>query len=126
MSEFYHLNPKLIMRYQPFLAKQRERLAEDSHYDGWVFGQYVSASIGASFSRHKYPKKPLYEMSIEPDEPDVAPLTDADRFMMWAVAFNAEHKDLPIKKDLTIIDASDSDIKEVDISNQDSNVLSDD
>ena len=119
MAEFYSLNPKLIMRYQPFLAKRREKLAEDIHFDGWVSGQYISAAISANFSKHKYPRKPFYEMDlgIDEQEPEAKPLTDADRFMMFALTFNADHKNLPAKKELPVIDAEASEIKEIDSNN---------
>ena len=120
MSEFYSLNPALIVRYQPFLAKRREKLAEDTHFDGWVFGQYVAASISANFSKHKYPKKPYFEMTIEDpgqEEEESRPLTDADRFMMFALQFNADHKQLP-----KVIDAKDSEVREIESSDDESNV----
>lgn len=124
MYDFYGLNPKLLMRYQPFLAKRREKLAEDTHFDGWVFGQYFSSAISANFSKHKYPRKPFYEMEldIEEQEQEVKPLTDADRFMMYALTFNADHKNLPAKKELPVIDADASEVREINSSDKDSNV----
>lgn len=97
MQEFYSLNPKLIMRYQPFMAKRIEKMREDTHFDGWVFGQYIASSIGANFSKKaKYPSQPYYtmDMSDTDDDSEAYVLTDVDRFKMFALAFNAEHRDL--------------------------------
>lgn len=95
MHEFYAMNPKMIMRYQPFMSKRLEKMQEDTHFDGWVFGQYIAASIGASFSkRSKYPKKPYYMMQTEDEGTEAHVLTDAERFSMFAMSFNAEHKNL--------------------------------
>ncbi len=100
MEEFYSLNPKLIMRYQPFLAKRREKLAEDAHFDGWVFGQYFASAISANFSkRHKYPNHPFYSMNmegVEEESEEARPMTDAERFQAWAISFNATHKSLDV------------------------------
>lgn len=106
--EFYGLNPKLILRYQPYLAKIREKQAEDAHFDGWVHGQYVGAAIGANFSkRAKYPHEPFYQMVIEDDsEEERYVMTDADRFEAWALTFNAGHKNL---------DVVDGNAKEIDV-----------
>ena len=92
------MNPKLILRYQPYLAKLREKQAEDVHFDGWIHGQYVGAAIGANFSkRAKYPREPFYQMAIEGEsEEDGYVMTDADRFEAWALAFNAGHKNLSV------------------------------
>ena len=95
MAEFYSLNPKLVMRYQPFMSKQLEKRQEDFHLGGWVFGQYFASAIGANFSkRAKYPKEPYYMMKMYDDEDEVHVLTDAERFAMFAATFNADHKHL--------------------------------
>lgn len=100
MEEFYSLNPKLILRYQPFLAKRREKLAEDTHFDGWVFGQYFASAIGANFSkRHKYPNHPYFSMNmggVNEESEEARPMTDAERFQIWAIAYNASRKDLDV------------------------------
>lgn len=112
MCEFYRLNPKLIMRYQPFMSKRIEKTREDSHFDGWVFGQYIAASISANFNkRAKYPKKPYFMMQMEEEETEVHVLTDAERFAMFAMTFNADHKNL---KPPSIIDGE---AREIDSSN---------
>ena len=108
MMEFYSLNPKLIMRYQPFMAKRVEKTREDTHFDGWVYGQYIASSIGASFSKKaKYPSQPYYTMEMEDeDDAEVYVLSDVERFKMFALTFNAEHRDLkPAIIDAETVDA---------------------
>lgn len=96
MHEFYSLNPKLVLRYQPFMKLRKEKLQEDTHFDGWVFGQYIAASIGANFSKKtKYPLQPYYMMQTEDDtEEEAYVLDDVERFKIFAMTFNAEHKNL--------------------------------
>ena len=112
MSEFYAMNPKLILRYQPFMQKRLEKIQEDAHFGGWVYGQYVAASIGANFSkRAKYPKKPYFVMeSEEADEEEAYVMTDVERFKMFALSFNAEHRNLK----RPVIDAEATEIETVD------------
>ena len=120
MQEFYTLNPKLIMRYQPFMSKRLEKRQEDSHFDGWVFGQYIAASIGANFSkRTKYPKEPYFMMRTE-DDAEAHVLTDAERFAMWAMSFNANHKEL---KPPEIIDVEAKEITDSNSDNTDTEGL---
>ena len=113
MNEFYQMNPKLLMRYQPFLGKRLEQMAENSHYNGWVYGQYMAASIAANFSKRKYPKQPYYmmDLGVGNDEEEARPLTDAERFQMFALQFNADHKSLPT------IEAKESEVKVIEESN---------
>lgn len=108
MIEFYSLNPKLIMRYQPFMSKRMEKLREDTHFNGWVYGQYFGHSIGSSISRSaKYPSKPFYTMDMEEEEDaEVYVLSDVERFKMFALTFNAEHRNLkPAIIDAETVDA---------------------
>lgn len=108
MMEFYSLNPKLIMRYQPFMAKRMDKMREDTHFGGWVFGQYIGSSIGASFSKKaKYPTKPFYTMDMDnEDDSEVYVLSDVERFKMFALTFNAEHRNLkPAIIDAETVDA---------------------
>ena len=112
MSEFYAMNPKLILRYQPFMQKRLEKIREDTHFGGWVYGQYVAASIGANFSkRAKYPEKPYFVMELEEaDEEEAYVMTDVERFKMFALSFNAEHRNLKPP----VIDVEATEIETVD------------
>ena len=83
MHEFYSLNPKLVLRYQPFMKLRMEKLQEDTHFDGWVFGQYIAASIGANFSKKtKYPKQPYYTMQIEDDTEEEVYVLDNNHLLI--------------------------------------------
>lgn len=77
------------------MQKRMEKRQENSHFNGWVYGQYVGAAIGAGFSKNsKYPSQPFYMMRDEFDDEEAYVMTDADRFSMFAMSFNASHRDL--------------------------------
>lgn len=56
---------------------------------GWVYGRYVLEAIGSSFSkRAKYPAEPYGKpVEVQPDE-ESHTFNDADRFFVFAEAFN--------------------------------------
>ena len=55
---------------------------------GWAHGVYTLKAITSSRNR-KYPEEPLKLWGGQPVDEDGKPLTDADRFEAWAMAFNA-------------------------------------
>jgi len=91
MIEFYHLNPTLMMRYQPFMNEVVKNKAETASMEGWMAGIYVRDAIGSNFSKsHRYPEAPI-SFYAEPEVEEEAPqFTDADRFQAWAMVFNKQ------------------------------------
>ena len=90
MDEFYRLNPKKMMRYQPFMQERMRQKHDDESRLGWMHGVYVSRAIGASMSkRAKYPQTPIdfYERP-EPEE-EAQPISDFERFKAFAMVYNA-------------------------------------
>lgn len=90
MELFYRLNPKKMMRYQPFmneLIKQRELRADNQ---AWRSGSYVQAAIGSVLPRGKrYPDRPYLMNKYDIDEDgEVYEITDAERFWAFAESFN--------------------------------------
>ena len=93
MEQFYRLNPKLFMRYQPFMTEW----AKNYHYSrtemGWITGRYVSHAVGANFSKsHRYPSMPeaFYDFGRAEEAPGEEKLTDFDRFKAFAMMFNKQ------------------------------------
>lgn len=98
LEVFYRLNPKKMLRYQPYMNEWIKVKHSDESTLGWINGIYVRDAIGSNFSKHyKYPGEPIaiFTDMIEHSE-DEQPFTDADRFMAFAAAFNKQFGD---KKD---------------------------
>lgn len=110
MAVFYKLNPKLMVRYQPYMNEWvKERLTHDS-VAGWLAGSYVRDAIGSNFSKsHRYPDKPI-SFYDEPDGDEQEQFTDAERFKAFAAVFNKQftEKEAASKPDK----ASDEEITE--------------
>lgn len=54
----------------------------------WTLGRYVMEGISACFGKHKYPEKPYGIKATDEKGQEIAPITDADRFSMFAAQFN--------------------------------------
>ena len=95
MTLFYRLNPKLMMRYQPFLTEWvKEKHVTESSV-GWQNGVYIRDAIASNFSKsNHYPEKPIafYSDTVHynygDDEEEQYEFTDADRFNAFALMYN--------------------------------------
>ena len=87
---FWHLNPRLLMIYQDEYIKRKKEQAELLDRAAWLFGSYnVNAVQAAIMPRKvKYVKQPQSQRKAEE-------LSGAEKFKAWAVAFNAQHEELP-------------------------------
>ena len=110
MREFYGLNPKLLMRYQPYLTEWIKSNSDERSETGWINGIYIQRAIGASFSKHgKYPEDyiRLYspEETATDEDGETYVVTDADRFFAFATMFNKAHEKEFADKKAEVIDA---------------------
>ena len=89
MNEFWKSTPKKLERYNVFFLKRREQQEKQLATQGWLHGMYVQLAIGSCLSKSvKYPKTPLgAEQEMESEEIE-QPMTDADFFATYAMAFN--------------------------------------
>lgn len=87
-DEFWKSTPKKLERYQEFFLKRKEEREEELSRIGWFNGMYVLQAIGATFGKSKYPKSPFWQESIVEEEEETQPMTDADFFSAYAMAFN--------------------------------------
>ena len=102
-DEFYRLNPARLERYIPYFIEQEAQSVSNNHLGGWIYGQYVAASVGSCLSKKvKYPKEPYY-MNTHFVEEETQKITDADRFEAFALSFNAGRKDLPDFEEAKIV-----------------------
>ena len=90
MELFYRLNPKKMMRYQPFLNEQIKQRELRADTQAWRSGNYVQAAIGSVLPRGKrYPNQPFLMNKYDIDEDgEVYEITDADRFWAFAESVN--------------------------------------
>lgn len=94
MQEFYQLNPKLLLRYLPYMKAQRRNRQDEMSDIGWTNGLYVSRAIGSALSkRAKYPESPLQLYQTNDPEEKKDGFTDADRFAAFATMFNKQFAD---------------------------------
>lgn len=101
-EEFYSLNPKTFVRYKAFYTERYKRTKLDADEAGWIAGQYVAKAIAVNFSnKARYPRRPsIYTVNRGAYEPDreennrfvdteeSKPMTAAEEFEAWALAFN--------------------------------------
>lgn len=83
---------------QPYVEAHRLRKIERDE-EMWAAGYYnmcaVNTAVGKALSgrksRAKYPEKPLLKMenNVHPKENK---FSDAERFAMWSIAYNAKNK----------------------------------
>lgn len=93
MKDFYALNPKLVMRYQPYMMAWKKNQQDVMSDEGWTNGLYVGRAISASFPKGKnYPSEPLklYSSNDPEDIEARKPITDADRFGGFVAMFNKQ------------------------------------
>lgn len=84
---FWHLNPKKLMPFK----KAYEKQLEVQNYMAWLSGKYVQEAISSCFAKnHRYPQEP-YNKNSENNE---TTMTDAERFQMFALTFNARNKNI--------------------------------
>lgn len=91
---FYRLNPKLLRRWQPYFNEALIQAEKSLDRAGWMHGYYVTAAIGACFSKkNKYPEEPYFKepVRVDPDEKKHE-FNDADRFLVFAAQFNKSFK----------------------------------
>lgn len=96
MKDFYALNPKLVMRYQPYMMAWKKNQQDVMSDEGWTNGLYVGRAISASFPKGKnYPPEPLklYSSNDPEDTEARKPITDADRFGGFVAMFNKQFQD---------------------------------
>jgi len=91
---FLILNPRTIKPFVKAFNDKKEEERATINYTAWLNGIYVSKAISACFSKNcKYPDKPI-DLGIK-KETEEKPLSHAERFGAWAIAFNNAHKELP-------------------------------
>lgn len=112
---FYTLNPKKMLRYQPYLSEWLKQSKHEESETGWVNGIYVTKAVAAVLAKQaKYPEEVIdlfgSSQSRSSDE-EAYVLTDADRFAGFAIQFNKsnEHRfDKPtIDADVISVDGQD-------------------
>lgn len=109
MDEFYRLNPKKIIRYQPYMMARYKAEKDQESEVGWVNGQYVARAINVTMSKNgKYPTEPItfYQEYVSEEEMDQKAAED---FWAYAQAYNKAHE---YQFD-TVSDASSSDVEVV-------------
>lgn len=92
MDEFWKSTPKKLERYNIFFLKRKKEREKELLKIGWINGMYVLQAIGSSFGKTKYPKDPFEQerknAECEESEEETQPMTDADFFAAYAIAFN--------------------------------------
>lgn len=85
-------------RYKPFLIEKMKKQRDKDTEIGWIHGAYILHAIGAVLSKNgKYPETPMQfyaEENYDQGDDETHAFTDADRFMAFAITFNAEHQEL--------------------------------
>lgn len=86
---FRKLNPKIMERYLPFFKEQVKHRREIMSDTGWVNGMYIGRTINSCFTKNaKYPEEPMKLWGEISPEENSETFTDADRFAVFASAFN--------------------------------------
>lgn len=94
---FYKLNPKKMLRYQPYLSEWLKQSKHEENETGWVNGIYVAKAVSAAVfpKQAKYPEEVINlfgsSQSGSSDE-EAYVLTDADRFAGFAIQFNKSNE----------------------------------
>lgn len=92
---FYDLDFRSI---KPFQESYRIKCREDAdimNHNAWLIGRYICESIATCFGKnHRYPEEP-FERTENADGEDEYIFTDADRFRIFAMAYNKQHPQLP-------------------------------
>lgn len=93
---FYKLNPKKMLRYQPYLSEWLKQSKHEESETGWVNGIYVTKAVAAVLAKQaKYPEEVIdlfgNSQSRSGDE-EAYVLTDADRFAGFAIQFNKSNE----------------------------------
>lgn len=84
---FWSLDLNTIKPFQESYRIKCENNAEIMNHQAWLIGRYVCESIATCFGKnHSYPDKP-FGRDEESDE-DGYIFTDADRFRVFAMAYN--------------------------------------
>lgn len=79
---FPHLNPTKLESFR--IAYQNK--IDDENYSAWLHGKYVLEAIAACFGKNnKYPSVPYGK---ENNEETSKPISDAERFAIYAMQFN--------------------------------------
>lgn len=89
LDVFRKLNPKIMERYLPFFKEQVKYRRENVSDTGWVNGMYIGRAINSCFAKNaKYPEEPMKLWGEISPEENSETFTDADRFAVFASAFN--------------------------------------
>ena len=93
---FYKLNPKKMLRYQPYLSEWLKQSKHEENETGWVNGIYVTKAVAAVLAKQaKYPEEVIDLFGSgqsRSSEEEAYVLTDADRFAGFAIQFNKSNE----------------------------------
>ena len=90
---FWDLNPRRLEPWQRMYEFQEQEKEDKEDRLLWLNGQYVMAAIAAVFDGKEapYPEEPL-SVTKQRDEQAEADKIAADKFMAFAMAFNAQFR----------------------------------
>ena len=87
---FWDLNPKRLEPWQRHYEYQEQLKKDDDDYRAWLSGRYILDAIAAALDgkSNPYPTEP-YSTTQRRNEEEEARQIASDKFMAFAMAFNA-------------------------------------